>query len=102
MEVHHPNLEKKGLKDYLTEGLMIFIAVTLGFFSERIRENIDNNEKEHQYIVSLINNLEQDSIAFTSTIHNNQRKLAGLDSLLSLTHQNITDRNTKQLLYTLS
>jgi hypothetical protein len=32
MEVHHhPKVEKKNFKEYLLEGLMIFIAVTMGF-----------------------------------------------------------------------
>jgi hypothetical protein len=39
MEVHHhPDVEKKSFKEYLLEGLMIFIAVSLGFFAEQIRE----------------------------------------------------------------
>jgi hypothetical protein len=34
MEVHHhPHVEKKNFKEYLLEGLMIFIAVTMGFFA---------------------------------------------------------------------
>ena len=34
MEVHHhPDVEKKGLKEYILEGLMIFLAVTMGFFA---------------------------------------------------------------------
>jgi hypothetical protein len=34
MEVHHhPHVETKSFKEYLLEGLMIFVAVTLGFFS---------------------------------------------------------------------
>ena len=28
---------------------MIFVAVTMGFFAESIRENISSNEKEHAY-----------------------------------------------------
>src|SRR5882762_10395927 len=47
MEVHHhPNIEKKNFKEYLLEGLMIFLAVTLGFFAESLRENIANHERE--------------------------------------------------------
>jgi hypothetical protein len=39
MEVHHhPNVEKKSLKEYLLEGLMIFIAVCMVFLAETIRE----------------------------------------------------------------
>ena len=40
MEVHHhPNLHhrKKHWKEYFFEGLMIFLAVTLGFFAESYR-----------------------------------------------------------------
>src|SRR5882762_10075503 len=47
MEVHHhPNVEKKNFKEYLLEGLMIFLAVTMGFFAESLRENIANHERE--------------------------------------------------------
>lgn len=40
MEVHNHDLQhkKKRLEDYFLEFLMIFPAVTLGFFAEQIRE----------------------------------------------------------------
>jgi len=34
MEFHHPHLAKKNFKEYLFEFIMIFLAVTLGFFAE--------------------------------------------------------------------
>ncbi len=41
MEVHdHPQIEKKGIKEYFLEFIMIFLAVTLGFIAENIREKI--------------------------------------------------------------
>ena len=41
MEVHHhPHVEKKNFKEYFLEFLMIFLAVTLGFFAENIREHL--------------------------------------------------------------
>jgi hypothetical protein len=41
MEVHHhPEVEKKTFKQYLLEGLMIFLAVFMGFIAENIREKI--------------------------------------------------------------
>jgi hypothetical protein len=47
MEVHHhPEVEKKALKDYILEGLMIFIAVTMGFFAESLREHINEHDKK--------------------------------------------------------
>jgi hypothetical protein len=46
MEVHHhPQVERKSFNEYILEGLMIFLAVTMGFFAENIRENISDNEK---------------------------------------------------------
>jgi hypothetical protein len=40
MEVHHhPHVEKKNFKEYLLEFMMIFLAVTLGFIAENIREH---------------------------------------------------------------
>jgi hypothetical protein len=54
MEVHHhPEVEKKGFKEYILEGLMIFIAVMMGFFAESIRENITNKEHVKQLTSQL-------------------------------------------------
>lgn len=64
MEVHHhPDLhhKEKPWKEYLLEGLMIFIAVTLGFFAESLREHIARNEKEHQVIESLMRGIKKDT-----------------------------------------
>jgi hypothetical protein len=41
MEVHHhPEVEKKGLKEYVLEGLMIFLAVMMGFVAENVRQSL--------------------------------------------------------------
>jgi hypothetical protein len=37
---------------------MIFLAVTLGFFAENIRERIKDSEQGEQYIQSLVEDLE--------------------------------------------
>jgi hypothetical protein len=64
MEVHHhPQLhhEKKPWKEYLLEGVMIFLAVTMGFFAESLREHIANNEKEKEIVASLVRDLKKDT-----------------------------------------
>ena len=58
MEVHHhPHIghKEKQWKEYLLEGLMIFLAVSMGFIAENIREHIseENKKKELLEIVSL-------------------------------------------------
>ena len=63
MEVHHhPEVEKKGFKEYILEGLMIFLAVTMGFFAESIRENITNNEHVKQLSLQLVQDLKTDTL----------------------------------------
>lgn len=103
MEVHHhPNVEKKGFKEYLLEGLMIFLAVMMGYLAESLRESINNKEKGKEYIISLINNLEEDTTNLNYTINDNTTKLKGLDSLLLLSFETLDSPANKQLLYNFS
>jgi hypothetical protein len=83
MEVHHhPNAEKKSFKSYFLEFLMIFLAVTLGFFAENLREHIVNTEKEKQYIKSLFEDLSNDENKLLVLIHSIERQQIGpADSL---------------------
>lgn len=65
MEVHHhPNLhhEKKPWKEYFLEFLMIFLAVTMGFFAENLREHISDNNREKEFAKALYTELKDDSI----------------------------------------
>ena len=71
MEVHHhPHVEKKNFKEYFLEFLMIFLAVTLGFFAENIREHFVNKEKERQYIRSFIDDMSDDEYNLPKLINN--------------------------------
>src|ERR1017187_6991410 len=61
MEVHHhPNVEKKNFKEYFLEFLMIFLAVTMGFFAEQIRESFVQRSEEKEYIQSFYEDLSSD------------------------------------------
>ena len=63
MEVHHhPDLhhKKKNFKEYFLEFLMIFLAVTLGFFAENIREHFVDKTHEKEYINSFYEDLSRD------------------------------------------
>ena len=50
MEVHHHSHHPKKWKEYLTEFLMLFLAVTLGFFAENLREHYVEKEREEKFI----------------------------------------------------
>jgi hypothetical protein len=85
MEVHHhPNVEKKNFKEYFLEFLMIFLAVTLGFFAESIRENIADRERENQYMQSMIGDLKSDTATLASNIYLKQSRIVMIDSLIYL------------------
>ena len=69
MEVHHhPEVEKKGLKEYILEGLMIFLAVMMGFFAESIRENTTNGEHVKQLTMQLVDDLKNDTASLQENI----------------------------------
>jgi hypothetical protein len=70
MEVHHhPHVEKKGFKEYFLEFLMIFLAVTMGFFAESLREDVSDNSKEREYLASIIQDLKSDSATLNNYIN---------------------------------
>jgi hypothetical protein len=82
MEVHHhPEIEKKGFKEYLLEGMMIFLAVTMGFFAETIREGISDKSKGMEYIRSFVEDLRRDTVTFSRVIAFDQNKMASLNKL---------------------
>ncbi len=81
----------KNLKEYLLEGLMIFLAVMLGFIAENIREDLAQNQKEKALIESLILNLKTDTTALSSHINRNLAKNKLFDSLLALSSQDLTE-----------
>jgi hypothetical protein len=86
MEVHHhPEVEKKGFKEYLLEGLMIFLAVTMGFIAENIRETITEKRIEKEYIESFVSDLKNDIATFDAIIPIEETSIKGLDTLLKTT-----------------
>lgn len=65
MEVHHHpqlNHDRKPWKEYLLEGLMIFLAVTMGFFAETARERISENSQGKELARSLYQEAYADSV----------------------------------------
>ena len=55
MEVHHPHhpTHKKDWKEYITEFIMLFAAVSLGFLAENFREQYIEKERSHEYLQHL-------------------------------------------------
>ena len=82
MEVHHhPNVEKKNFKEYFLEFLMIFLAVTMGFFAESIREHLVEKTKEKRFMQEIVENLKYDTIRCRVNAERNLELFSGMDSL---------------------
>ena len=70
MEVHHPHhlTHKKKWSEYILEFIMLFAAVTLGFFAENVREHQIIEHKTHQNLQSVVLDLKKDSILLQERI----------------------------------
>ncbi len=94
MEVHHnPKLEKKNLKGYFLEFLMIFLAVTMGFLAENLRESIRNKEELLLNMESLVSDLKSDVAFFDSTLNRNEYSCRMSDSLFYLLSNELENTN---------
>jgi hypothetical protein len=78
----------KNLKDYFFDFFMVFIAVTLGFFSNNLREGIIDRNHEKDYIVRLIRDIEVDTGEIHDLVNQKKDQVAGLDTLLRLFEYN--------------
>ena len=60
MEVHqHTHTPRKKWTHYFWEFLMLFLAVTLGFFVENQREHFIEHKREKEYIRSLVKDIDR-------------------------------------------
>jgi hypothetical protein len=74
-------LYKKAFKDYITEFVMLFAAVTLGFFAENLREGYAERKLEHQLMKSMVADLERnEELLLSQKASLNSRRVA-CDSL---------------------
>ena len=69
---------------YFFEFLMLFLAITLGFFVENMRELNTEHHRENQYMRSLIKDVEQDIRNIETDILNRNQKNQIADSLANL------------------
>jgi hypothetical protein len=81
MEVHHHSHHPKKWKEYITEFLMLFLAVSLGFMAENIREHQIEKHREISYLKNVHEDLQLDLQNIDSVIRQNKIRLQALDSL---------------------
>jgi len=99
MEVHHHPHAAKGLKGYFLEFLMIFLAVTLGFFAEGLRENLVDHGKETHLIKSILADLKKDTTDISSGYPFQHWFLDKMDNTLKIPVEKLKDIPTQDTFY---
>ena len=106
MEVHHPHHHsghvKKKFQEYFSEFLMLFAAVTLGFFAENKREHFVEREREHQYMQSFYEDLKRDTAELNAVRRTYVRQAAFLDTSVNYIFEGKTDPESISKLYRLN
>jgi hypothetical protein len=100
MEVHHhPHVEKKGFKEYFLEFIMIFLAVTLGFIAENIREEITDHSRAKIYGEAMVDDLKADTAELNSYYKYWEYASKNVDTLFQLLEVNDPDEVPSGKLY---
>jgi hypothetical protein len=100
MEVHHhPHAEKKRFKEYILEFLMIFLAVTMGFFAEGLREKIVDHGKEKHFVNGILADLKKDSLDLAFSYPVQQWLLNKMDNALKIPVEKIRDISSQDSFY---
>ena len=84
MEVHHHSHKPKNWKEYITEFIMLFAAVTLGFFAENLREHSIITHRIEQNKVAILKDLENDAVTIDSLLANEQLIINRFDRVINL------------------
>ena len=101
MEIHHhPHIHhQKKWKEYLFEFLMLFLAITAGFFVENQREHFIESKREKEYVRSLCDDLKADTMVIERTIREKEWALAKLDSLATILDSSAVKQNNELVYY---
>ena len=104
MEVHHSHHSgghKKSWKEYITEFIMLFAAVTLGFFAENLREHQIEKNREIQFLQNIHYDLEQDLKEIKMTSAFNIEKQLMNDSLVAAYETKLYEKDLPRFYYLL-
>lgn len=102
MEVHHhhhESIEHKKWHHYFWEFFMLFLAVTLGFLVENMREQSIEHKKEMEYIHSYVEDMHSDIYQLDSLINYNRYRNNMMDSLTTILNTPDPDVYGNQIYY---
>ncbi|MBS1620001.1 MAG: hypothetical protein JST10_04860 [Bacteroidetes bacterium] len=103
MEVHtHTHHGKKKWTEYLWEFLMLFLAVFCGFLAENGREHLVENQREKEYMHSLVEDLQTDTLKLNREILFGQEISGRIEKLVSFLNNDYMPKDSIEKLYLLN
>jgi hypothetical protein len=98
MEVHHHAHHEggKNWKSYLWEFLMLFLAVFCGFLAEWQLEHVIENQREKEYIRSIVEDINADVEQTNKLVTDISTRITKTDSLLSALSSNDIQKNSNE------
>ena len=93
MEVHaHTHTPRKKWTHYFWEFLMLFLAVTIGFFVENQREHYVERNRAKEYAKALVEDLAKDTTEIFDVIREDKLILTCFDSISSIIQKGIKNK----------
>ena len=101
MEVHHPHhpTHKKKWSEYIIEFVMLFAAVTLGFFAENVREHQVEKHREISYLKNVHEDLQLDLKNIDTVMSQNTVRLQAMDTLFQAINNNTIPTKTFTIIF---
>jgi hypothetical protein len=100
MEVHHhAHTPRKKWHHYFWEFLMLFLAVTLGFFVENQREHYIEGKRERKYIQNLLHDLARDTVNYNLSIALRLEREKQARQLITMLYSPDRDKRLAELYY---
>lgn len=90
---------KRYFLKYLFEFLILFSAVTLGFFAENYRESLVERKTERLYLKSLLDDLGQDTIKIDFSLQSKETKERYFDTLYTIIYRTPKPWTTRKLYF---
>ena len=91
METHAHHIHKapgSGWKHYFFEFFMLFLAVSLGFFVENLREHQLEKERLKEYMESMKLDIENNGRSLDSTINENKKMIVSYEAIATTLTEN--------------
>jgi hypothetical protein len=88
------NIQKKKIRTYLFEFLMLFLAVFCGFMADNIREQLSEKQREKIFIKSIVEDIKSDTLESNTILEKLKIRQIGIESVIvELMSSNVSENS---------